>query len=66
MNRGKREQLSRRLRSWAHGYARRGWPMFALAEGTNVPALSTFLGGHGFRDATCDPDLVDQLWSWFR
>ncbi len=65
MNRGKREQLSRRLRSWAHGYARRGWPVFALAEGTNVPALSTSLGGHGFRDATCDPDLVDQLWSWF-
>jgi len=36
------------LLSWAHGYACRGWPVFALAEGTNVPRCPRLWGVTAF------------------
>jgi hypothetical protein len=43
----------------AQAYAAHGWPVFPCQPGGKEPAT-----GHGFLDATCDPDKV--AWWWRR
>ncbi len=50
------------LRAWARAYGRLGLPVFPLAAGTNVPAISRERGGHGCLDATADADQIDLFW----
>ncbi|MEO8539169.1 MAG: phage/plasmid primase, P4 family [bacterium] len=40
-------------------YAERGWPVFRLAPGTNIPMA----GSHGHKDATTDEDLIRAWWA---
>ncbi len=62
MNRAKRDELARELRTWALAYAAHGWPVFPLAPGTKVPALPRRLGGRGCLDATIDAEIVAEMW----
>lgn len=42
----------------ALAYVDVGWPVFPLGRGRKTPA-----GGHGFRDATLDPEQVHRWWT---
>ncbi len=44
-------------------YADRGWPVFPLAEGSKLPKISKANGGHGFHDATLDPEQISRWWT---
>jgi hypothetical protein len=52
------------LKAWARAYGRLGLPVFPLAAGTNVPAISRERGGHGCLDASADADQIDLFWQW--
>lgn len=43
----------------AMGYARRGWPVFRLAAGTNVPMA----GSHGHLDGTTHVEHIAEWWA---
>jgi hypothetical protein len=49
--------LSTVLRDAALAYAQRGWPVFPLIPGSKKPRTE-----HGFKDASTDPDQINQWW----
>jgi hypothetical protein len=51
--------MTRDIADQAIAYARHGWPVFPCRPGTKEPAT-----GHGFLDATIDPDRI--RWWWRR
>src|SRR6516165_9289646 len=53
----RREQLAHDLVHAALSYARRGWRVFPCVPGGKQP-----VGGHGFLDATVDPDRIVRWW----
>jgi hypothetical protein len=48
------------FRDHALEHAEQGRPVFPLAPGTNKPLISKEKGGNGYRDATRDPDTINE------
>lgn len=44
-------------------YCERGWKVFPLQPEGKVPLISKEDGGHGFHDATKDPDQIREWWA---
>jgi hypothetical protein len=39
-----------------------GWPVFPLAPQSKVPVIAKEDGGHGYLDATTDPEQINTWW----
>lgn len=39
-----------------------GWPVFPLAPQSKVPVIAKEDGGHGYLDATTDPEQINAWW----
>lgn len=46
----------------ALAYAKRGWNVFPLGEGSKMPKIPKSAGGRGLHDATTDPTMIREWW----